>query len=488
MIANGFIEQRPYRLDELSNGLGCDMIKAKDILNRLILAGVVRTYQESMPEDWVDETLQGQYNPGSLAEGTRFFFRYVGIIDIDGHIVKCYPKFIRFRSPCVLDLRLALNAIERYNNEHTSLTASRENADTGISNRPALALRLLRDYFTYGLYSNQREELTLHGHGEIDWETTVNTTMPMIRDDRPYYFDYFTNDTIQDDTDYITRLHSCVITECSRLLHTCELDEILLLETPMPYQGDRTDFGDDDYICQRLQKEINVQFITHKQSLLRDLLAWIQNTKQEADESGINLFGTNSFHTLWEAMCAEVFESQYKRTLNSLGITLKGAFADSDRTLEELIPKPRWKSSDSAFDSIDEKDTLRPDYIRIVQKDGKNYLVILDAKYYNIEFVQGKVRNNPGVEDICKQHLYQLAFKDFIETHSLIPVNAFVSPLDEDGARIIGTVEMPILTRLDKQVRCIKVLMLSANDLLQHYIDRRSVDLAEFSAIFQGCE
>ena len=151
------------------------------------------------------------------------------------------------------------------------------------------------------------------------------------------------------------------------------------------------------------------------------------------------------------------------------------------------MPKPRWTSYSFGSSSPDEKATLRPDYMRIVSKNGKNFFVILDAKYYNIEFCAGKVKNNPGVEDVCKQHLYQIAYKRFIETHSLVPVNAFVSPLDAEGVKVIGEAEMPALTGLNNEGICpIKVVMLSANELLQHYINRQHVDLADIIALFPG--
>lgn len=467
-----FIEQRPYFVTDLESCLGLPAHEAYDILDRLLLAGVAKPYQEGHPDDWVDETIRGEYLANIENHKQRFKFTYVGIIEINGRIIKCFPKYIK-RVPTIEDMRSVLEATERYSTEHTTLDTLQTDYSDHIPNQLALALSLLRDYFVYGLYINQRDELTLHGQGDIDWEVTVNTTSPGIRENRPYYFDYYTNDTKQDDTDYITRLHACIISECSRRLRECELDDILLLETATPYQGDRFDFGIDEYIIQRLTKELNVQFISQKRTILRSLLAWVENTSLKTDSSGIQLFGTNSFHMLWEAMCAEVFESQYTHSLKSLGITLADTF-DGEDTLDSLICKPKWQAA-MGGKPHDAPMTLRPDYIRIIKAGQQTNFVILDAKYYNIELDDKHVSGQPGVEDVSKQYLYQLAYKDFIDTHEMIPVNAFISPTDQPESSVVGTATMPIFTDLP----AIRIVKLAASKVLNYYNSHTHLHLTD---------
>lgn len=469
-----FIEQRTYRLEDLSKWLGEDYApKAKGILQRLLLARIARPVQEGNRDGWQDEALHGEYISGEIGQDTQFTFNYVGVVEIDGHVLKCYPKFIKAREPQTSDLRPILLAIERYQAEHKGLDTAIEASSLRMPNQLALALYLLRDYFTYGLYSNQCEELTLHGQGEIDWETTINTTMTVIQDNRPYYFDYYTNDTRQDDTDYITRLHACIITECSNRLKSSELDEILQLETPTPYQGKRIDFGTNDYICQRLRKELNVQFISQKQMLLCNLLTWVENANLATDASEIQMFGTNNFHTLWEVMCADVFESQYKNKLKVLGISLDGSFNGED-TLEGLIKKPQWKAA-SGGEPHDADKTLRPDYIRIVKSNDHTHFVILDAKYYDIELDDRHVSGQPGVEDVSKQYLYQLAYSEFMQMHSMTPINAFVSPTDQPESSVAGTATMPIFPSLP----AIQVVKLAASKVVTNYNNHTHLRLNE---------
>ena len=82
----------------------------------------------------------------------------------------------------------------------------------------------------------------------------------------------------------------------------------------------------------------------------------------------------------------------------------------------------------------DAADTLIPDLVSIPQIDGTDYFLIFDAKYYNIQLEKGKsLRNNPGVGDVTKQYLYQLAYRNFIKAHNIAVVkNCFLMPTEKD--------------------------------------------------------
>ena len=86
-----------------------------------------------------------------------------------------------------------------------------------------------------------------------------------------------------------------------------------------------------------------------------------------------------------------------------------------------MIEKPKGKGND--MEEQDAADTLIPDLVSIPQIDGTDYFLIFDAKYYNIQLEKGKsLRNNPGVGDVTKQYLYQLAYRNFIKAHNIAVV------------------------------------------------------------------
>ena len=207
------------------------------------------------------------------------------------------------------------------------------------------------------------------------------------------------------------------------------------------------------------------------------MLAWIASAPVFTDISGIQLFGTNSFHTLWEAMCSDVFDNQYKKPLTSLGIELKPDFNESAMTLQDLIKKPHWQATNCQ--GVDAEKTLRPDYVSVLKNEngGHSHFVIMDAKYYNIELDANHVSGQPGVEDVCKQYLYQLSYDKFIRDHELTPINVFLSPSDADPeddntGKVIGKATMPIFACLpnDYSLEAIEVVKLSARKVMSHYI------------------
>lgn len=494
MKSHYFKEEQPYTTEAFGECLGVGMSTALDLVKRMILAGVAKHYREEKPDDWQDEALHGEYISGEMNGKTLFKFVYVGIIEIDGHVIICFPKYIviptgeeNILSKCTREklqktMRTVCSAIEHYKSEHTILSLAEDNLSQNCSDRIAIALRMIWDYFLYGLYSNQRNELTACGNGDIDWEHTINTSVPFIQENRPYYVDYYTNDIVQDETDYITRLHACIISECSACLKECELAEILQLDTPTPYVGERIDFGLDEYICHRLQKEINVQYITQKQNLLRNILAWVRQDGFSTNSSGIQLFGTNSFHTLWEKMCAKVFDSQYKTPISDLGIELKGDFSNKKDTLESLIGKPEWTPIGTKSIKKAGK-TLIPDYVRVIRTaDKRSFFVILDAKYYDVELTDKVLLGQPGVEDICKQYLYQIAYAPFIEAHNLKSANIFICPADGSESKLIGTASMPLFSWVTCKKSTpseIRLFKLSAEKLMDCYIANKKLPLEE---------
>ena len=133
--------------------------------------------------------------------------------------------------------------------------------------------------------------------------------------------------------------------------------------------------------------------------------------------------------------------------------------------MESLIKKPQWQAVGGG-EPHDADKTLRPDYIRIVRNNNHTHFVILDAKYYDIELDDKHVSGQPGVEDVSKQYLYQLAYTDFMHIHSMTPVNAFVSPTDQPESSVAGSAMMPIFAGLP----AIKVIKLSAKKLFSNYI------------------
>ena len=129
---------------------------------------------------------------------------------------------------------------------------------------------MLEEYYADGLYTNQKEIIETNGEGEILWDKTINETFAIIQN-KPYYVELQTKNTVNNDLDYFRRLHECVLTTCSNELKSVGLLQLFDLSEVNLTQEELSDFGDDNYILYRLQSEIQSQYVTRKQNLLKSI-------------------------------------------------------------------------------------------------------------------------------------------------------------------------------------------------------------------------
>ena len=383
-------------------------------------------------------------------------FKYVGLLEYTAGKQNCMlyfmPKYYDMAqvksakeildktAPVYKHFSLVLKTINKYRQEK-SHSAIKENrlqtqleleAETADHNsKLAVAVTLIEDYLANGVYTNMKNRRSLCGNGEIDWQHTINTVDPVIRDEAPYYFDYWTTDRITNTETLIARLHEAIIKDCSISLAKWGLDELLELETPMPYEGELSDFGDKDGIVAIINQELSVQFVTQKQNLLKLMRTYVE-LENTSITDGVSMFGTGSFHAVWEKVCGTVFGNQLDEPIDQslLPDELKKKHIEKWSDIEA---RAKWCIGDDNEKALeaeapDEKDAskLRPDFVALDEK--KNILYILDAKYYVPAFRDSSVNGCPGVGDVNKQHLYQLTYHPLITKNNWQVVNAFLMP------------------------------------------------------------
>ena len=271
------------------------------------------------------------------------------------------------------------------------------------------------------------------------------------------------------DFDYFKRLHECILTKASEELRDAELLDLFEM-TGVDLTDERLDdFGDEEYILYRIEKELNIQFNTRKQLILKTIYAYIDHSGSLYDTDCLSLFGTNSFNLVWEGICTDIMDNQLDVRLSALilPMPLKAEYNKNQRLID-LIEKPLWTATGKTAN-----DTLIPDLISI--KDGQ--FIIFDAKYYNAELEHGHIpKGQPGIESITKQYLYQLAYQKFITDHGFIGVkNCFLMPTESEEIEDRGEASMEMLSALGLQN--IKVRFLPARMVYAHYLSDRKMDI-----------
>jgi len=397
----------------------------------------------------------------------EYKFTYVGIIIYSNLIIKVYPKYMTLHptenNKYDMKFRQILNVIEKYKYDSKGTYYLFDDEEYGNEGYLGLLIYLLDDYFENGIYKNEKSIIEINGSGEVDWNKTVNNNNAIIQNNIPYYFELYTNNRTINDHDYFTRLHQCIITQCSKEIKNYGLEELLGIATAEISDEELYDLGDADYIIYMIENESNMQFNTRKHELLDLMKRYIEHHFSNMSGCYLDLYGTRNFHSVWEAVCSKAFKNQLYVPINQLKlpVPLNEDFAGY-KNLISIIEKPRWGN-------ILSEQTLRPDVVSFISDDNGMKFVILDAKYYVPIIKDHSISYQPGVEDVTKQYLYNLAFKDFIKTHQFIKTeNCFLMPVDENMMYPELEVHMEILEKLG--LCAIKVYWIPAQKIFDIYL------------------
>ena len=484
MTKGFFRELKHYNLHEISMEFNTGTEETKRLVGILKKYGIIKAVKASKPE-YEDLSNQDIIITDVVENNSDidYVFDFVGVVKVEDYVFKCYPKYISSTNIPIQQLKKVLKVIKKYNDKEQLIYLYNGEEEDKIFNRLAVALHLLEDYFQYGIYTNQQEVIETNGEGEILWEKTINETFTLIQNNRPYYVELQTLNTVDDETDYIRRLHECVLTGCTRELKDTGILELFDIAEVELTNSKLDDFGDVDYIKYRLEKEIRTQFITRKQTLLKTIYTYIANEKANQEDLNFSLYGTNSFNLVWEKVCSENFGSVLNKKLGELPLGVSEEYkSKKDKKLIEIIDRPKWyKNSPSTYGG--KVDTLRPDLICIYpcNNDEEYCFGIFDAKYYCIEFYKEngryKVTGQPGVGDVTKQYLYQLAYDDFITKQGYKYVqNMFFCP-QEEAETNYGYVEMKMLHTIgDKTLENIAVVKLCAEEMFDLYLQNEKIN------------
>lgn len=472
-------EQKRYTKNGLRTLFSFTEAENEGFIKNLKAFGILKTVHNTPAQLELSDLLDADIAVADVSAGNDEFFyvfAYVGVITIGNRVIKCYPKYLYSATEPVAEMKQVLKVLNRYGSKEQIVNLYNGDGETRSFNLLAVILFLMGDYHESGLYNNTEDIVELNGEGPILWDQTINDGFAMISNNRPYYVNLFTHRSIDDEQDFFLRLHKCILTECS---HQLEESDLLTLFDLLPVDlsvEQLQDFGEDDYILYRLQAELNIQFNTRKQILLKTLYTYIAHHRALEDSYGISMYGTTSFNLVWEDVCAEVFSNNLQTPLRHL--TLPHGVAEGynpDAKLIDIIEKPQWVGFDENEQSFtkEAKDTLIPDLITICDRGGLYQFVIFDAKYYCIHLQPNHpVSGQPGVGDVTKQYLYQLAYHDFLAAHGITDVrNCFLMPTEQNAIIPLGTAKMEMLHNLD--LCNIAIRLLPAETMYSYYLSHR---------------
>lgn len=472
MISVFLREQKRYSQKELLEIFDCSEEQLDLIISKLKEFGILKIVRKSSPQlnmsDLVDECVE-IIPVEAIGKDYYYVFLFVGILIVASRIIKCYPKYLCNVDNPIKELQVVCKVIEKYSSKEQIIYILNDYTGNSSFNLLAVLLFLMHDYFENGIYNNSKNIFETNGSGEVFWDKTINETFSILSNNRPYYIEIQTKKRVNNDFDYFKRLHECILTLISKELMEADLLSLFEL-TPIELTDEcLTEFGDREYILYRLENELNIQFNTRKQLVLKGIYSYIKHGGQLDYRDGFSFFGTNSFNLVWECVCSEILNNQLNMTLGQLRlpITLNKEY-NLQTKLINLIEKPFW-----SIINEEAKDTFTPDLITICN----NQFYIFDAKYYTPNFKPGELpKGQPGIESISKQYLYQLAYKKFIDAHGFEGVkNCFLLPTEEDTIIDLGEVSMKMFSNLG--LENIKVRCIPANIAYDYYLLGKKLDI-----------
>jgi len=431
-------EQKRYLLSELSKLFNVNERKTKDILKLLRSYGVLKIVSKSKEKKELSDIVEVDDEISDIDSDSEnvyyYIFTFVGIMIVSGIVLKIYPKYIFKSDTPLLQLKQILKVIEKQNKKEQFIKFHIESLESTSYNLLATILYLYNDYNEYGIYRTTQDIFEVNGNGEINWDKTISETFTLISNNKPFYPELITRKKIDDNNDYFKILHEVILTQCSKQLKKTDL---LLLKTMYAYISCESDLGTN---------------------------------------SDFSLYGTNSFHVIWENVCAEVFNNMLNKKLNELSLPLKlKREYNGNHKLISIIEKPNWNNKHGEFGS----DTLIPDLISIYKDNNQEHkFIIFDAKYYTIKINGKSIIGQPGIESVTKQYLYQLAYKKFLEEHGFEKNNirnCFLLPTENSEVEEFGSVSMEMLTTLGLEK--IQVRLLPAEVIYSKYLKKTKFDI-----------
>jgi hypothetical protein len=275
----------------------------------------------------------------------------------------------------------------------------------------------MNDFLVHGLYRRTQVDFEVNGAGKVNWAATIGKMRPLFSRGRPVYVETITRRSENDPGNFATMLHLHLLEHLS-----AEFGPLLDYE-PLRLDHEAVDrfeaLPSVDECERRLVAEMRVTYSERGLELLAMLLATVKALEVERAR-GLSLYGTSSFHHVWEAACGTVF-------------------GNAVREWSSLLPSPLWTALDGSSAMAE---TFVPDVvIALGGDDGR--LLIADAKYYR-PMMPPHLGGVPGVNDVAKQIWYKQHLMQAARERGYAKVeNVFLFPADGALVERIGQVEFP---------------------------------------------
>ena len=118
MVSVFLREQKRYSQEELVDIFQCSEEKTVHILKRLKEYGVLKAVKATEVQKDLSDLLEQDIEIADVEVGENeylYVFTFVGVITIEGRVLKCYPKYLLNATAPKDELKQILKVLEKYN-------------------------------------------------------------------------------------------------------------------------------------------------------------------------------------------------------------------------------------------------------------------------------------------------------------------------------------------------------------------------------------
>jgi hypothetical protein len=349
---------------------------------------------------------QKKYDPIIILKENTFSINFVGILIIDNLVLIVYPKYFKSTNYELYnrndEIKTIIKVITKFKKDNAMQSESyNTNFDNGLL---SIMVWLINDYLKNGLYEKKIKTTKLNGGGEICWEQTIEkTTSQLNKQKKPIFLNLWTYKKESNNESLISKIHLASLNKIIQFFTDYAINDIFAPNININCNDNLEKIGNTKKLITIISKTLKTEFNTNKRSMLKKLLSYISKSATTKKDD-IQKYGTDKFNLVWEDVC-------------------KIIFADNKILHQKIKSKtPKWEISDNITNA--EKNGLIPDVVAII----KNNIIILDAKYYIPKWKN--ISDIPGIYDVIKQHLYQLAYNEYAQKCNYNNTkNAFIFPM-----------------------------------------------------------
>lgn len=455
-----FVELREYPIEEVGARLRASETDVREAVAGLVLQGLASS--RSRP------------NLASNKPSTLITFSFVGVVSYNDMVIRCLPKFFKQEECTEGALEQVIRAIFRQRSSDVSPHSQHDENLDSMQGAMDEAVFFVADYLQNGEYPATPVIRDSDEMGDIDWDRTIDERNPWMLGESLVYLDPVHTYTEADNSDFCQQLHLAIVSDCFRFLKSTGIAEVIGIGAWPPSDSKLSDFGSPSYVLERLRSEKQVQFDDRRLQLLSLMEKHLERSMSLRSYENFGFFGTAHFEIVWETLCAAAFSNHrdmpISKCVPNAKLPERATHLTTNSTLKDLIEKPTWHISDGEIAFMQQSaGKLNPDVITVHHENGA-CLAILDAKYYALRIEGHSVSNQPGVEDIVKQHAYQMALQNFAVANDLRMQNALLFPTGGE-TRIVGAVHYGVLSDFTgKKLLPISVVLVNMGDIISFYL------------------